>query len=255
MQQNTEWYTDERFWSVLYPYMFTEERFAMAEEEIDRVLALAQPSGQRALDLCCGPGRHALELARRGFAVTGVDASGFLLDRAMERAHAQQDALQGSLRWAPGDMREFNPRGEEQFDLAINLFSSFGYFANDAENNRALGTLWRSLAPGGVAVLEMISKEYLARALQPTLTTEFKDGTLQVARHWIEDGFSRIRNEWLLIRGSMVERFHFSTQLYTGVELRDRLLAEGFAEVRLFGNLLGEPLGTTTTRVVAVARK
>jgi 2-polyprenyl-3-methyl-5-hydroxy-6-metoxy-1,4-benzoquinol methylase len=69
------------------------------------------------LDLCCGPGRHAVELARRGFQVTGVDACGFLLDRAAE--HAARANLTAD--WVKQDMRRL--LRPEAFDLACNLFT------------------------------------------------------------------------------------------------------------------------------------
>jgi 2-polyprenyl-3-methyl-5-hydroxy-6-metoxy-1,4-benzoquinol methylase len=53
--------------------MFSDERFAATPDEVSRIPALTQCTGGSVLDLCCGPGRHSIELARRGFKVTGVD--------------------------------------------------------------------------------------------------------------------------------------------------------------------------------------
>ena len=84
-----EWFSNDDFWREFYGYMFSAERFSAAPQEVDGVLRLAQCSSGAVLDLCCGPGRHAVEFARRGFAVTGVDGSSFLLGRAKE--YAQQE--------------------------------------------------------------------------------------------------------------------------------------------------------------------
>ena len=81
-----EWFENDDFWRDFYPFMFPDERFAAAPDEVSRILALAQCSGGSVLDLCCGPGRHSVELARRGFRVTGVDRSPFLLAKAHELA-------------------------------------------------------------------------------------------------------------------------------------------------------------------------
>ncbi len=59
--------------------MFPEKRFTDTPDQIDKVLALTRPTGKTALDLCCGPGRCSLALAKKGFAVTGVDRTRFLL--------------------------------------------------------------------------------------------------------------------------------------------------------------------------------
>ena len=74
-----EWFEDESFWSEMYPFMFPEERFHLADEQIDKALALVDYQGGDVLDLCCGPGRHSLALAKRGIRVTAVDRSEFLL--------------------------------------------------------------------------------------------------------------------------------------------------------------------------------
>jgi hypothetical protein len=61
-----EWFDNEGFWRDLYPLL--AKRFAAATEETEKLLALTKPRGNAVLDLGCGPGRHALALARRGFA-------------------------------------------------------------------------------------------------------------------------------------------------------------------------------------------
>jgi ubiquinone/menaquinone biosynthesis C-methylase UbiE len=68
------------FWRELYLYIFPPERFDAAASQVEQVLALACLNGGAVLDLCCGPGRHAIEFARRSFTVTGVDRTPFLVD-------------------------------------------------------------------------------------------------------------------------------------------------------------------------------
>lgn len=94
------------------------------------------------LDLCCGPGRHVLEFARRGFRVTGVDRTQRYLEAA--RATALSEGLAVEL--VQADMRDFSR--PPTFDLALNLFSSFGYFAEAADDLQVLKNLNASLAPG-----------------------------------------------------------------------------------------------------------
>ena len=123
-----EWFESEDFWRDFYPFMFSAERFAAAAEDVNQILALTQCDGGSVLDLCCSPGRHSVEFARRDLQVTGVDRSPFLLERA--RAYAAESGI--SMELVQEDMRNFvRP---QSFDLACNLFTSFGYFKDEREN-------------------------------------------------------------------------------------------------------------------------
>jgi SAM-dependent methyltransferase len=244
-----EWFEDETFWRELYPYMFPPERFAAAPGQVDQVLSLARSSGGALLDLCCGPGRHAVEFARRGFRVTGVDRSPFLLQRARERA-----AETGiTVEWVQADMRRFERASA--FDVVCSLFTSFGYFEREDEDLEVLRHVQESLKPGGVLVLEVLGKERLARVYQPTVCAEFPDGALLLQRHEIRDDWSRVRNEWRLLKDGQYRTFDFEHTIYSGRELKERLLASGFPEVQLFGDLGGTAFGVDSARLVAVARK
>ena len=127
-----DWFADEDFWAAAYPFMFPEERFVKAAEQVDKILRLAGFEPRTVLDLCCGPGRHSAQFAKRGFRVTGVDRSPFLLQKARQCAAAENLDIE----WIEQDMRAF--RRPEGFDLAVNLFTSFGYFDDDAENRAVL---------------------------------------------------------------------------------------------------------------------
>ena len=86
----SEWFENEDFWTEMYPYLFPEERFQSAEDQVDKILSLVEFSGTHILDLCCGPGRHSTVLAERGFSVTGVDSTAFLLQKATARANERK---------------------------------------------------------------------------------------------------------------------------------------------------------------------
>jgi len=245
----TAWFEDERFWTTWYPYMFTAERFDSAASEVDQLLALVGLESGSVLDLACGPGRHAIELSKRGFRVTGVDRSPFLLSKAKERAREAEVDVE----WVEEDMRSFERQGA--FDLAINMFTAFGYFDDKSEDLEVLKRLQHSLVQGGRLVVDIISKEWLAKNFLPTSSTKTGDGTLIIDRREIFDDWTRIRNEWILIKGGAVESFEFHHTIYSGQELKDRILAAGFSEVRLYGDLAGNPYGTEARRLIAVARK
>lgn len=243
------WFENEEFWRELYPYMFPAARRAAAAGEVDNVLALTHVAGGSALDLACGPGRHSVALAQRGFQVTGVDRSEFLLERARERA-AETGA---TVEWVRQDMREFRRRNA--FDLACSMFTSFGYFDTEDEDIQVLRNMHASLRPGGTLFLDVISKEKVARNWLNAMCTDFEDGTSLLQRPHVTADWTRIRNQWILLRDGRYRTFEFEHTIYSGRELRDRILRAGFGDVQLFGDLQGAPYGVDAARLIVVARK
>jgi SAM-dependent methyltransferase len=248
-KRRKEWFDDDSFWSDLYPFLFTKERLAAGDEHVEKALGLARPRGRKALDLACGPGRCSIALARRGFTVTGVDRTKLLLDRARRRARRAGVPVE----WVRADMRDFVR--EEAFDLALSMFTSFGYFDEKEEDLQVLRNVLSSLRPGGVFFMELVGKESLAGVFQPTTMDTLPDGSRLVQGHEIVDDWTRIRNEWVLIRKGRTKTFRFHHTIYSGQELKDRLLAAGFERVRLYGSLEGHPYGRGSDRLVAVARR
>ncbi len=248
-RRSKEWFDDDDFWRELSPFIFTKERLAAGEGDVEQALALARPRGPVALDLACGPGRCSLALARRGFTVTGVDRTKLLLDRARSRARRAG----ASVEWVRADMRDFVR--EDAFDLALSMFTSFGYFEEKEDDLVVLRNVLASLKPGGVFLMELVGKEFLAGVFQPTTMETLSDGSRLVQTHEIIDDWTRIRNEWVLIRKGHTRTFRFHHTIYSGQELEDRLLGAGFEKVRLHGSLEGDPYGRESERLVAVARK
>ncbi|HXG65555.1 MAG TPA: class I SAM-dependent methyltransferase [Blastocatellia bacterium] len=244
-----EWFEDESFWSELYPHMFSDERMEIAGEQVEKALALAGFQGGAVLDLCCGPGRHSVELARRGIQVTAVDRTEYLLNKAKERAAASGLTIE----FIQEDMRRFVRPGA--FALALNLFTSFGYFDKKGEDLQTLRNIYESLQPGGALLMDIMGKEIVARGMQLTASSPGPDGSLLVERHEIFDGWSRMRNEWILIKGEKARSFKFHHTLYSGQELKILFESAGFAEVSLFGDLAGSEYGWEASRLIVVGRK
>jgi SAM-dependent methyltransferase len=248
-RRRKEWFDDDSFWRDFYPFMFTKQRFAETPEQIDKALKLAEPKGKSALDLCCGPGRCSVALAQRGFTVTGVDKTKYLLDKARSRARAAKVKIE----WIYQDMRDFiRP---DSFDLVLNMFSSFGYFDDKKEDIAVLENIYASLRSGGVFLIDLKGKECLARILQRTTSEILPNGPKLVQRHEIFDDWTRVRNEWILIHKGRSKSFEFHMTIYSGQELRDRLESVGFSDVTLYGSLDGEEYGSESNRLIAVARK
>ncbi len=244
-----EWFENESFWRDTYALMFPEQRYLVAEEQVGNLIDLADFKGHDVLDLCCGPGRHSVILAGLGYRVTGVDRTPFLLDKARARARE----VNVEIEWVLEDMRRF--KRAEAFDLVINMFTSFGYFDDKQEDLQVLRNMHANLRPNGICVIDVIGKERLARIFTGTTSDENDDGTVLVQRHEIFDEWSRIRNEWILIKDGAVKSYKFHHTIYSGQELKDRLMQAGFGDVVLYGDLLGNEYGYDSQRLIAVARK
>ncbi len=244
-----EWFDDDGFWREFYLFMFSENRFTEAAEHVPKLLRLVKPRGKNILDLCCGPGRFAIPLAKLKYCVTAVDKSRYLLSKA----RARSESAHVSIEWVRQDMRAFvRPGG---FDLALSMFTSFGYFETKEEDALVLANLFQSLRPGGSFIMDLMGKEVLARIAQPTMCDILLDGSKLVQRPQICDGWTRVRNEWTLIRGGVARVFEFQTRIYSGQELAELLADAGFEDVKLYGSLDGEEYGLNAKRLIAVARK
>jgi SAM-dependent methyltransferase len=244
-----EWFEDEIFWEKLYPFMFPDKVFEAAEGEIEKALVLADFHGGDVLDLACGPGRHSVALAGKGYRVTGVDRSPFLLARAEERGRSGNV----SIEWIEEDMRRF--KRAEAFDLVVNLFTSFGYFDDGRDDALVLTRIYQNLKPGGALIMDILGKELMARHFRHTISAELDDGTLFIQRHEIIDGWGRVRNQWILVENDEAVSFRFQTTLYSGKELKILLKQTGFKNSKLFGDLDGNEYGVNARRLIAVAWK
>lgn len=145
----TPWHDDPKFWKLTAPFIFDEGCWKKAPKQVAGFIKhLKMKKGMKVLDLCCGPGRITLELARRGYNVTGVDHMQFFLEEARKRARREK------LRctFVRGDMRTFVR--SDTFDVVLNIFTSFGYFKDQRQNQRVLRNIFESLKPGGKLLIE-----------------------------------------------------------------------------------------------------
>jgi len=101
----------------------------------------------------------------------------------------------------------------------------------------------------------MLGKERLAHVWNDTICTELPDGSLIFQRPQIRDDWTRIRAEWTLVKDGRSRTFTFEHTIYSGRELKDRLLSSGFKQVQLFGDQQGSSYGLDAQRLIAVARK
>jgi SAM-dependent methyltransferase len=180
--------------------------------------------------------------------VTGVDRTRFHLDLARERMRTAGV----SVELVEGDVRDF--RRAASYDLALSMFTSFGYFESRDDDLRVLRNVRESLRPGGVFVVDVMGKEWLARHFERTRSRSLPDGSVLIDRNTVVDDWTAVQSQTILLREGWSRTLRVRLTVYSGQELRDRLLQAGFATVRLHGGLDGTPYDLDATRLVAVAR-
>jgi SAM-dependent methyltransferase len=212
-------------------------------DQLEALLALRPPL--RILDLPCGQGRHAIELARRGYDVTGVDLSPFMLKVAEERARTEGV----SVRWLSGDMRQ--PIPGEKFDVVLNLFTSLGYFAEEADDRKVVGAAAVMLGPGGRFVLEVINGERVIARFQEREWFTVGQAAV-VERRSLDASARRMVVERTVNTPNDTEVSVHAIRLYGGQDVDAMLRSSGFNRVDLYGDWSGDPLTPESLRVLAV---
>jgi SAM-dependent methyltransferase len=192
MDVENDWYA-----SAFKPEMADMTWAEHTGREVDRLVRMLRPTGsERILDIACGNGRHALELARRGFSVVGVELAGPLLDVAREDAEKEGQ----EVTYVQVDLREMD--FEEEFDLVLNLNDgAIGYFETEEENQRTFETAARALRPGGRQLMQLpnvlYAKEHMPQKtwLEGTSSVELldhkwnkKDKSLYGSMHLVKFG-------------------------------------------------------------------
>lgn len=221
-----------------------QERTPAEVDAIVQLLDIRPPL--QVLDLACGQGRHSIELARRGFRLTGLDQSRFLLDVATDRAAAAGVAV----RWVEGDMRRPPPL-EGGYDLVLSLFTSFGYFAEDEDDRAVLRAAASVLRPGGRLLIELINGDRVRRTFQEREWIPMGEATVLERRSLDPDG-QRMHVERTIVRDGQEERTFHTLRLYGGAELSAMARQAGFDEVRLYGGWDSEPLTVESLRIIAI---
>ena len=235
-------------WEQIAPVMFDEQRWSEAPDEVElalRLLELEPPA--RILDLACGPGRHALELARRGYRVTGVDATVGFLEEAASKATREGVELE----LIHADMRQF--RGTTPFDGVINMSTSFGYFEDPRDDLRVLANVRRSLRAGGALLMELQGKEVVARTLRGRDWHEQAGGFL-LTEQSVRGDWTWVDNRFILLVEGARHEFVLSHRLFSAAELAALLAEAGFKSATAFGALSGSPYDERGTSLVILAR-
>ena len=167
---------DTEFYHQLYSNRNDEE----AEQFISRLIDFLQlKKDSKILDVACGKGRHSKYLSQCGMNVTGIDLS----ENSIK--YAQQFAGK-KLHFSVWDMRK--TFAENEFDVVVNLFSSFGYFDDSADDLRAINALEKAAKKGGFLVIDFLNPEFVIRNLKAREIVNRGDIQFHIKKK-IEKGF------------------------------------------------------------------
>ena len=227
--------------------MLPAERTAAEVNGVVGQLGLAP--GARLLDLCCGPGRHAVPLAQLGYRVTGLDLSWPLLARAA--AAAAGAGLTVGL--VAADMRRL-PFADGSFDAVLNLFNAFGYLEDETQDELVLAEVARVLAPGGRFLQELANREALVRDWDERRVLRNDEELVVLQERTLDLRTSRDLARWTLIGpdGRRVTR-EVAIRLYTLTELAAMLDRAGLELLEVHGDLEGGPLELDSSFVVTLS--
>jgi cyclopropane fatty-acyl-phospholipid synthase-like methyltransferase len=220
------------------------------QEQVEFIVEkLALEPEARVLDLACGHGRITLALARRGYRMTGLDLSPRSLELAREAA--AQEGLE--VDWVHADMREI-PAGAG-FDAIVNVFTSFGYFQEEPQNQRVLDGVARALAPSGRFLIDVVNLLGLTRRYRERMWEE-REGVVWLQEHDYEILAGRNRAVWTFVRpdGSRSELVH-SLRTYAPHELAAMLRWAGLEVEGAWGGFDGSELSFDSWRLILLARK
>jgi len=245
------WYEDlfNQDYDRIYFPTFTPERNSAEVDFIESALKI--PKGGCVLDVACGHGRHAIELAKRGYQVTGIDFSPRFIKMAIESSNS--NGISNAV-FLVGDMRQTH--FVNRFDAAFSYFTSFGYFS-DLENNRVLETVAKALVNGGKFLLETVNRDWTIHKVenQPRRWDEIDPGFFLLEDISFNAHTSRIHTKRIIFDRGERRSVEYDIKLYTHAELEDMLEDAGFKVVATYGNKDSSPYAVSSPRMIIIAKK
>jgi len=200
------------------------------------------------LDVPCGNGRLALELAKRGLKLTAVDFAAEFIDEA--KRNSAERSLE--IEWHQRDMRDLP--WTSRFDGAFCFGNSFGYM-DDAANEEFLNSLFKTLKPGARFILDAPAiAECLLPNLKPNRSIEIGNIKTEIATSYDPDQ-RRMFNEFTFIRDGQIETRSSSQRIYAKAELDELLKRAGFKHVADYSSFAGEDFGEGASRLLSITAK
>ena len=249
-----DWFESESFWTQFAPIMFDDARWAEAPAVAQYVKDLAHlKDGAKVLDAGCGLGRISVELAALNLDVTGVDIIQSELDAARDSAEAEGVPLT----LINHDLRNWH--APDQFDCAVNLYTSFGYCETVEEDLQILHNIADSVKPDGTFIMECTSRETAVMYWTPG--EEFERAGYKVVTHFeVTGAWEGLKSQWILypLTGDTtkpVVDHTFIQRLYPATFLRDKLLEFGFSKAEVYGDYDLSPYNEHARTMIIIGNK
>jgi SAM-dependent methyltransferase len=243
------------WWEELFSEDFVRANFKLSEAQVRREVNFIEESlgvapGGIVLDLGCGAGYHAVELASRGYGVVGYDLSLYQLALAAEVAQERDQ----KINFLQGDMREM--AFEEMFDGVFSWNTTFGYFEEEKNLNVAQ-RVFRALKPGGMFLVDVINRDYAAAQSPSSLWYE-GDACVCMDDMSVDFFTSRLRvKRSIILDDGRTREVNYSIRLYSLHELGKLLHDVGFRVTEASGhpNIPGVFFGQQSPRIIMLAQK
>lgn len=213
---------------------------------ITHVLNLS--SGESILDLYCGYGRHAIELAKQGFKITGVDATQDFLDIAVQKA---QEA-NVNITFTKTDMRELDY--SQNFAAVINMFAAFGYFTDD-ENANIIKLVAKALQPKGLFLIDLLNRDWMVRNNLNRYWRHPSGECVLSYKVELEHGIATMKRQLINQVTGTKTQYEFVLRAYSLPEMANIFRNSGFSIIETYGGFDGRPYSSETPRMIILAKK
>jgi SAM-dependent methyltransferase len=247
--------TKRAWWEELFSEDFVRANWKVSEQQIKREVTFVEESlgvapGGVVLDLGCGSGQHAVELASRGYGVVGYDLSLYQLALAADVAQERSQ----KLNFLQGDMREM--AFEEMFDGIFCWNTTFGYFEED-KNFSVAERAFRALRPGGMFLVDVMNRDFVAAHTPSSMWFE-GDSCVCMDDAVIDYFTSRLRvKRSVILDDGRTRECTYSVRLYSFHELGKLLHEVGFRVTEVSGHPAtpGVFLGQASPRILMLAQR
>jgi SAM-dependent methyltransferase len=266
--KTTEGYMNNYWWDEAYGFFgefymegdesiegfITNRKLALSERtdiEVEGIIKLLKlTANEKIMDIPCGYGRHTIELAMRGYDIVGIDLNATHLHAALENAYKKNT----NAKFMKGNM--LNIDFENEFDVIINMFYSFGFFDTDEENMKVLKNFKKALRPNGkflmhtdVNIPRIITGKYKTDELR-----HLKSGAILKIQDRYNSKTKRIDGAWTIENNSKVIEKKYSVRVYEEMEFRNMCIEAGFSSCIAYSGWDGREYNSDSEEIFFIAQ-